>query len=88
MIDIVFIKSDGDYTEIHLDDKRHITPETLKYWNEKLGDKHFIRIHKSYLINKAKIRKIASNQVELMNDTKLPIGRTYKDSFEAIVLGK
>ena len=88
MIDIVFIKSDGDYTEIHLDDKRHITPETLKYWNEKLGDKHFIRIHKSYLINKAKIRKIASNQVELMNDTKLPIGRTYKDSFEAIVLVK
>lgn len=86
--DIDFIKSDGDYTEIHIGTKRYITQDTLKQWQEKLGEKHFIRIHKSYLLNSAKILKISSNQVVLKDSTQLPIGRTYKEAFEGKVLGK
>lgn len=85
---IDFVKADGDYTEIHSSSKKHLTQDSLKQWEEKLDGLAFTRIHKSYIINLDKIEKIASGRVELKNSVKIPIGRSYKESFEAKVLGK
>lgn len=78
---ILYIKSDADYTEIFLSDKKHLSAEPLRYWLEVLDKEQFIRIHKSYIINTQKIEKIASNQVYLSNDIIIPIGRAYKEAF-------
>jgi len=85
---IDFVKADGDYTEIHSAGKRYVTQDTLKQWEEKLDREVFSRIHKSYIINRSKIQKISSNRVELGSDIVVPIGRAYKEAFEAKVLGK
>lgn len=79
--DILYIKSEGDYTEIFLLDKKHLSSESLRFWEENLDQEQFFRVHKSYLINAAKIEKISGNQVYLTGKTVVPIGRTYKEEF-------
>lgn len=79
--DIWYIKSDTDYTEIWLHNKKHLSTEPLRHWEEELKTQQFIRIHKSYLLNSSKIEKIAGNRVFLDPHTSIPIGRAYKDSF-------
>jgi len=51
---------------------------------ENMMPDYFIRIHKSYLINKNFINSFKSDfsQVVLINDIKLNIGRTYKQNIE------
>jgi len=79
--DIVYIKSDADYTEIHLQEKKYLSSEPLRFWEEKLDSQQFVRIHKSYIINASKIEKIIGNQVYLSGKATLPVGRAYKDGF-------
>lgn len=78
---IVYIKIDLDYTELYLKGKKHISSESLRYWEGVLSDKKFMRIHKSYIINTTKIIKISGNQIYLENDFIVPIGRAYKNDF-------
>lgn len=79
--DIRFIQSDSDYTEICTSEKKYLSQEPLRYWEENLDPKKFIRIHKSYILNISKIEKIIGNQVRLDEHTKLPLGRAYKEGF-------
>ncbi len=79
--DILYIQSDADYTEIFTPQKRYLSTESLRYWLETLNDNQFARIHKSYILNTAKIEKIVGNQVYLNATTMIPIGRAYKEEF-------
>jgi len=79
--DILFIKSDADYTEIHIGEKKHLSGEPLRYWLESLDPQQFVRVHKSYIVNSSHIEKIAGNQVYLEGGKQIPIGRAYKESF-------
>lgn len=79
--DIYYIKSDADYTEVFLSNKKHLSSEPLRYWLENLDQNSFIRIHKSYILNTAKIEKVAGNQVYLTAQKIVPIGRAYKEAF-------
>ncbi|MEI6866239.1 LytTR family DNA-binding domain-containing protein [Flavicella sp.] len=75
---ILFVNADGDYTDVCLAVKKHVSSEPLKYWEDKLVAHGFIRVHKSHLINTEKIVKTSSSYVYLENNHKIPIGRTYK----------
>lgn len=79
--DILYLKSDSDYTEICISGKKYLSTEPLRYWSETLESNQFVRVHKSYIVNTSKIEKIAGNQIYLVERIVLPIGRTYKDSF-------
>lgn len=79
--DIFFIMVDSDYTELHLESKKHLSSESLRYWEDVLPQKKFKRIHKSYIINTTKINKISGNQIVLENNIKIPIGRAFKNDF-------
>ncbi|MEM7369932.1 MAG: response regulator transcription factor [Bacteroidota bacterium] len=79
--DILYIKSDADYTEICIPGKKYLSSESLRYWEENLGNDQFVRVHKSYVIHSNKIEKISGNQVYLAKEVVVPIGRAYKDRF-------
>ncbi len=79
--DIRFIQSDADYTEIFTSEKKYLSIEPLRHWEEYLDPKKFMRIHKSYILNTSKIKKIIGNQVLLDESTNLPIGRAYREQF-------
>ncbi|MCV6629135.1 MAG: LytTR family DNA-binding domain-containing protein [Flavobacteriaceae bacterium] len=78
--DILYLKADGDYTEIVTDNKVHLSTESLKYWLEHLPNS-FCQIHKSYLVHTTHVQKISGNRVQLSNDKQIPIGRAYKARF-------
>ena len=79
--DILYIKSDGDYTELFLPKKKYLSSEPLRYWEAHLSSDQFVRIQKSFIINTLKIEKIVGNQVYLSEDIQVPIGRAYKEGF-------
>ncbi|HMQ46954.1 MAG TPA: LytTR family DNA-binding domain-containing protein [Saprospiraceae bacterium] len=79
--DILYVKSDADYTELFLPQKKHLSAEPLRYWLENLDTHQFARIHKSYIVNISKIEKIVGNQLYLSDGTVIPIGRAYKEEF-------
>ena len=79
--DILYIKSDADYTEIHTPGKRLLSQRSLNYWTEILISSQFVRVHKSYIINPSKVEKIAGNRIHLSDRTIIPIGRAFRDGF-------
>lgn len=81
--EILYIKSDTDYTEIFTAAKKHLSSEPLRYWLESLDPEQFVRVHKSYIINTNKIERISSTQVLLEEEIIIPVGRAYKDDFMA-----
>lgn len=75
--DILYIEGLREYVSIFTSEKRIITLETLKNMELLLAEQNFIRIHKSYIINKSKVNAINGNMVEL-GKQKIPIGKSYK----------
>lgn len=78
---IMYIKSDADYSEIYLPHRKHLSSDPLRKWLETLDNKQFTRVHKSYIINTIHIHKVVGNQVYIKNGDIIPIGRAYKDDF-------
>ncbi len=77
--EVLFIKSDGDYTEIITRDEKYLTSHSLKEWPEKLND-DFIQVHRSYIVHMKFVQKVAHNKIHL-NKESIPIGRVYKSTF-------
>ncbi|MEO0898569.1 MAG: LytTR family DNA-binding domain-containing protein [Bacteroidota bacterium] len=79
--EIFYIKSDADYTEIFIPSKKHLSADPLRIWIEKLDPAVFARVHKSFIINTAKIERVVGNQIYLNEGHVIPLGRTYKEDF-------
>ncbi len=84
---IFYIKAEGDYTSLYRQDDRLLVSHSMKYWESKLPQNQFFRIHKSYLINTQCIEKVSGNTVILNNGNEIPIGRKYKEAFYSRFLG-
>ncbi len=80
---IIYIKSDGNYSEIYCTENRKIiASKTLKHFEEMLPDSVFIRIHKSYLANPGFITKYFKRdggEVLMSNNQVLPIARNRRE---------
>lgn len=73
---ISYIQSLGNYVKIFTDDKNHLIQVTTKELEELLP-KTFLRIHKSFIVNRSRISHVSDEEIQ-MGDTKLPIGKTFK----------
>jgi len=82
LLDIEYIKSDGDYTLVCTAKKKYFVSYPLKYWSENLPRNYFCQVHKSYLININSVEKVSGNQIYIKSQgIKLPLGRTFRDGF-------
>lgn len=77
MADINFIKAEGDYVMIASDTGHWLKEQTMKYYEQGLPSASFARIHRSYIVNVAKITRIErygqQQQIELRNGEKLKV---------------
>ena len=49
---IVLIQSDGDYTNVNLKSGTHgLVNKTMKEWEERLPENHFVRVHRNSIVN-------------------------------------
>ena len=77
--DILYLKSDSNYTEIYLTDgKMYCVCRTIKTLEEQIPETEFIRIHRSYVVAASFIKYIytAGSTVELTNGLQLPMSKT------------
>lgn len=74
--DISHIEAYGNYIKIYTD-TMVLTPQTLSEFLEKLPDS-FLRVHKSFVINFKHLKLIDGNLITLNNDTKVPVGKSYR----------
>ena len=75
--DIIFIESLSDYVKIHTATTTVITRETISNIEAKLPFNDFIRVHRSFIVSLAKISSYTNEYVEV-NNTEIPISRSYK----------
>lgn len=85
--DILFIEGLKDYVIIQLDTQRLITRMTLKNMYEMLPQNLFLRINRSYIINRNKIESFDNNDV-FIGKHEIAIGNMYRNEVFQILLGK
>lgn len=83
--DILYIEGLDNYLKIHLKNAKPIVARmSMKNMIEKLPEKDFIRVHRSYIINVNSIKTVR-NKVIYIDDVEIPIGANYTDALHQIV---
>jgi DNA-binding LytR/AlgR family response regulator len=80
--DIVYVEGLKNYVSIQTLDDRVVTLLNIKDLEERLPARHFMRVHKSYIVSLDKIRALDGNQIFLKGmNTFVPLGDTYRAAF-------
>lgn len=74
---ILFIESMGDYVRFVTPSKKYISLNTLKSMEEKVNPAHFLKVHRSYIVNLHKIDDIRENDL-FIQGFEIPISKGLK----------
>ena len=84
--DIKYIESMHEYVKIHLTDGKPVmTLLSLKSIEEQLPADKFMRVHRSYIVNKEKIRVVERNRIVFDNNVYIPVSDQYKEAFQEFI---
>lgn len=78
--DILFIEGLKDYVILQAENQRLITHMNLKTIHGTLPPDRFLRVNRSYIINKDRIDSFSNNDVYI-GDYEIAIGNHYRDAF-------
>ncbi len=82
--DIIYCKSDGNYTTIYFKDKsKEMLSKKLKEVEQIINNKIFFRVHNSYVINTNYIKEYIKSDGQylvLENGTSIPVARSKKNT--------
>jgi len=86
--DILYIESQHEYIKIHLLNNPPVTTHiSLKSIEEQLPATQFMRVHRSFIVNLAKISLIDRNRIVFNGNVYIPVGEQYKEIFQAYING-
>ena len=85
--EIIYLEALKDYTGIITRQKKYCVLAPLGNLLKEKSFQSFIRIHRSYAVQKHFISKVTPREV-MINDMLLPIGRSYKETVEKLVIEK
>jgi two-component system LytT family response regulator len=75
--DVLYIESLKEYVQIHFKNRKVIFKGGITAFEQKL-DHHFVRVHRSYIVNINKITAYTKSDIEI-GRIEIPIGDSYKD---------
>jgi DNA-binding LytR/AlgR family response regulator len=75
--DILYIESMGDYVKFVTAEKKYITHNTIKNLETKVDPLKFMKVHRSYIVNLARIDDIQENTLYIKG-TMIPISKAHK----------
>ncbi|OXG09421.1 LytTR family two component transcriptional regulator [Flavobacterium araucananum] len=78
--EILYLEALKDYTFIITDKKRHCVLSSIGNLLKEDHFQSFVRIHRSFAVQKQFIQKINSTEIILNNDITIPVGRSYKEN--------
>ncbi|MEP2279948.1 LytTR family DNA-binding domain-containing protein [Maribacter sp.] len=76
--DIQYIVSDSEYVTFHLVDKKIVSNQRLKTLEQELPSSLFMRVHRSYIINKNSVTGLKGRDL-LLSDVIIPVSDSYYD---------
>ncbi|WP_396634455.1 LytR/AlgR family response regulator transcription factor [Maribacter sp. R86514] len=76
--DIQYIVSDSEYVTFHMADKKIISNQRLKALGQELPSTMFMRVHRSYIINKNSVTGLKGRDL-LLSDVMIPVSDSYYD---------
>jgi two-component system, LytTR family, response regulator len=82
--DIIYLEALKDYTGIITKEKKYCVLTPLGNLLKEKAFQSFIRIHRSYAVQKHFIRKVTPKAV-MVNHVLLPVGRSYKEALDSIL---
>ncbi len=82
--DIIYLEALKDYTGVITAERKYCVLSPLGNLLKEHTFKNFIRIHRSYAVQKHFINKISSKDI-LINNVTLPVGRSYKEALEELI---
>ena len=85
MHEILYLEALKNYTILVTDQKRHCVLSNLGEILQEEKFKSFVRIHRSFAVQKQFIQKIGSHEIELKNNVSIPLGRSYKDALNSVL---
>lgn len=88
LADIKYIESQHEYIKIHLVNSNPVmTQVSLKSIEEQLPPDRFMRVHRSYIVNLAKISVIERNRIIFDSKVYIPVSEQYKVKFQEYING-
>ena len=87
--DIRYIEGLKDYVKIYTEQSPHpiLSLMNMKAIEQLLPTSRFIRVHRSFIVQKSKIREIERNRI-VFGDVYIPIGDSYKQAFQDFINAK
>lgn len=83
--EILYLEALKDYTFVVTSQKKHCVWSNIGSLLKKEAFQSFVRIHKSYAVQKQFITKVASQELFLNNIISIPIGRAFKENLNEIL---
>ena len=81
--DLIYIKADGSYAHLYFaDGSSDMVSKKLAWFEERLSSSGFLRVHRSYLINKqhiAELHRAEGGYINTSNGERIPTSKGYLD---------
>ncbi|WP_199139494.1 LytR/AlgR family response regulator transcription factor [Pedobacter sp. ASV12] len=83
--EIQYLESLGNYVKVWRDTDFLLTPRTMSSFEEQLPASAFVRIHKSYILNKKFVHYMEGNTIYLKNKREVPIGKNFRSMIKQLL---
>ena len=83
--EILYLEALKNYTILVTEGKRHCVLSNLGEILQEEKFQSFVRIHRSFAVQKQFIQKIGSQEIELKNKVSIPVGRSFKENLNFVV---
>ena len=78
LADILYIEAERNYCRIFTKNKEYLLATTLKIMEEKLPLRHFIRVHRSFMVNLGQVDEVAESHV-IINQKAIPLSISMRE---------
>ncbi len=76
--EILYVESRKEYVRIFVGQTSYLTKFPISNLENELPRDRFVRIHRSFMVNKQRITAFSSSEVEI-GELRLPVGRSYRE---------
>lgn len=90
--EVDWIESAGNYVRLHVDTARHLVRDSLKHLEDRLGPRGFARVHRSAMVNVARIEELVPQPSSdciliLTTGARVRMSRSFRPALERMVTG-
>lgn len=87
LTDILYLESYGNFVKVWTGPSFLLTTRTLSSLVEELPAAEFLKIHKSFVVQKSKVEYLEGNQLMMPNGNALPVGKLQREAVKSWIKG-